>query len=166
MFQGRPVAHTISSQRSHATSCQSEISTGLVMSAWLKLKTLLWSNHGLVVITWCLSVSLGSSSRVGGLCMLITSIESTRLQSYGACYLSSDAFIIISFCGEELQVIKTTLMFHARVSMLSVRRIVQHTVWPWMCECNGPRPCGHYRRPSCNTIVRMAFCSTCDAWFI
>jgi len=60
--------------------------------------------------------------------MLITSIESTRLQSYGACYLSSDAFIIISFCGEELQVIKTTLMFHARVSMLSVRRIVQHTV--------------------------------------
>lgn len=96
MFQGRPVAHTISSHRSHAASCQPEICTGLVMIAGLRLKTLLWSKD-LVVITWCPSILLGSSSRVGGLCLLITSVESTRLQSYGACYyLSSDAFRVIS----------------------------------------------------------------------
>jgi hypothetical protein len=40
-LQERPVAHTISSQTSHAASCQPEICTGLVMSAGLKLKTLL-----------------------------------------------------------------------------------------------------------------------------
>jgi hypothetical protein len=67
MFQGRSVPHTISSQRSHASSCQPEICSGLVMSAGLKLKTLLWNNNDLVVIAWWPSIFLGSSSRVAGI---------------------------------------------------------------------------------------------------